>query len=74
MQEVLRPFSWFKPLTTYYIVKTEVVGRQQIIDGLTELSRRYPGRIRFVVTPLMQGRYQGILKSEEWVDLNERTD
>lgn len=73
MIEVLKPFSWYRPLTTYYVIKTDAMGRQAIIDGLTTIGRAYPNRVRFVVSPLMQGAYQGFLNQDEWQHINDRT-
>ena len=71
---ILKPYSWVRPLTTFYILQTDAIGREAIIAGLTSITRRYPNRIRFVVSPLMQGRYQGILNPDDWAAINSRTD
>lgn len=73
MIEVLKPYSWARPLTTYYVVDTDVYGRQAIQDRLLEIGRTYPSRVRFLVSPLMQGGYQGFLTQEQWNAINERT-
>ena len=70
---VLRPYSWFRPLTTYYIVKTDEIGRQAIYAGLLSVGRSHPNRINFVVSPLMQGAYLGFLPEKNWPQINERT-
>ncbi|MGK9199444.1 hypothetical protein [Sinorhizobium meliloti] len=73
MIEVLRPYSWARPLTTYYVVKTDAFGREAINANLTRIGQNYPQRVRFVVTPLMQGPYQGFLTQQDWQAVNERT-
>ncbi len=73
MIEVLKPYSWYRPLTTYYIVATDYVGRDAIIIDLTRVGERYPDRVRFVVTPLMHGQYQGFLNQADWPEINNRT-
>lgn len=73
MVEVLQPYSWVRPLTTFYIIKTDAVGRETINANLTKIGQRFPQRIRFVVTPLMQGPYQGFLTQQDWTAINERT-
>jgi len=70
---VMKPYSWFRPLTTYYVVRTDEVGRQAIYAGLLAVGRAYPSRINFVVSPLMQGAYLGFLPEAHWPQINERT-
>ncbi|GAA5540437.1 hypothetical protein Brsp02_01039 [Brucella sp. NBRC 113783] len=74
MISVLKPYSWYRPLTTFYIIKTDLLGRDAIISGLNAIARKYPGRTRFVVSPLMQGTYQGILNNNDWTEINQRTN
>lgn len=71
---VLQPYSWVRPLTTFYIVKANPLERDAIITGLNNVEHAHPGRVRFVVSPLMQGPYQGLLTKDDWDKINERTD
>lgn len=73
MVQVLKPYSWHRPLTTFYILQTDTIGREVIINGLTAIGRKHPNRIRFVVSPLMQGGYQGLLNKDDWDQINQRT-
>lgn len=73
MVAVLNPYSWIRPLTTFYIIQTDVYGRQAIQDGLISVGRMYPSRVHFLVSPLMSGGYQGFLPNNLWAQINERT-
>lgn len=73
LQQILKPYGWHRPLSTFYIIPIDAFGRDAVVNGLTSICNRYPGRIRFVVTPLMQGHYQGMLAPSDWQAINERT-
>jgi hypothetical protein len=70
---VLKPYSWARPLTTFYIVHTDVFGRETIQRELTAIGQKYPAWVRFLISPLMQGQYQGFLTKNDWDNINART-
>lgn len=73
MVAVLKPYSWVRPLTTFYIINTDVFGRQRINDGLLAVGQAYPTRVKFLITPVMQGPYLGFVAQNDWPEINERT-
>lgn len=73
MIAVLASYSWVRPLTTFYVIKTDVYGRQKIFDDLLKIGQIYSSRVRFLVSPLMQGTYLGFLNQDLWAPMNERT-
>jgi hypothetical protein len=68
--EVLRPYPWVRPLTTFYIVRATGDQREAIVAGLLAVTERFPNRISLVVSPLMQGAYAGALEAEQWQQIN----
>lgn len=73
MLAIINPHGWAKPLTTFYVIKIDPISREAICDGLLRVAQAYPTRVRFVVTPLMQGTYFGYLNQDMWSPVNERT-
>jgi hypothetical protein len=75
MREKLKPYSWVRPLTTFYVVQ---VPSQEtwdfILRTLTEFSKNNSSKINFVMTPLMSGgRYNGVLPPNMWEEINKRS-
>lgn len=67
---VLKAYPWVKPLTTFYIVQATGAQREAIRAGLATVSTAYPGRVEFVITPLMSGSYSGVLPQKTWGNIN----
>ena len=76
MREVLRPFSWVRPLTTFFVVRLNLHADQDSIrDGLLAVAKSVAEQVHFVVSPIMSsGRYDGYLPQDMWPELNQRTD
>lgn len=76
MREVLRPFSWVRPLTTFFVVRVNRGGdRDTIRDGLVAIAKSVAEQVHFVVSPIMSpGRYDGYLPQDMWSELNQRTE
>lgn len=74
MKAVLKPYSWVRPLSTFYIVKVNGQSDWDLIrNNLTAVSES-ENKINFVMTPLMSGgSYNGMLPSKTWADINERS-
>lgn len=74
--EKIKPYSWVRPVNTFYVIKVDSVERRvEIVKSLTQAAQGVPESVFFVVTPLMVGgRYDGLLPKENWDQLNERTD
>jgi len=75
LKNCLKPYSWVRPLTTFYIVS---VSSQQvwgtILQCFQAVCLRYKDEIHLVMSPLMQGgRYDGILPQNLWTEINQRT-
>lgn len=75
MREVLKPFSWARPLSTFYVVCVSgETDRQTLQNGLQSVAKSVSETVHFVVSPLMSaGRYDGYLPSDMWPKINERT-
>lgn len=76
LKTVLKPYSWARPLTTFYIVN--VPSQQEfdfILNSLTQYSQSFPGKINIVMSPLMSGgRYNGVLPQNMWDEINSRSN
>ncbi len=75
MRDVLKPYSWARPLSTFYVVKVNgEYDRTAIREGLTAIASSSSSTVHFVVTPLMSsGSYDGYLPKDMWDNINERT-
>jgi hypothetical protein len=75
--EMLRPLAalqFVRPLTTFFVVQ---VSSQQswnsLLEALTRVAQRYPGRVNFIMSPLMTGGiYNGFLPGNLWTAINAR--
>lgn len=76
IEEILRPFTHVRRLTTFYIVYVPSQAEWTVLlNQLTELSRGIPETFRFIMSPPMEGgRYNGILPRGEWDKVNEITN
>ena len=75
MKEKLAPYSWARPLTTFYVVN---VNSQEtwnsILNQMTSVCKSNPNKINFVMTPLMSGgQYNGMLNNDMWAEINKRS-
>ena len=75
MLEALKPYSWVRPLSTFYIVQIHSESaRGGIQSALEAVAKAAPERIHFLISPAMQGgKYNGYLSSGAWPKINERT-
>ncbi len=75
LSAVLKPYSWVRPLTDFYIVESTQDGQyRKIIDDLTAVARRHADAFYFMVSPPMNGgRYEGWLKADLWPEINKRS-
>lgn len=75
MLAVLKPYSWVRPLSTFYIVQIHnESARGAIQSALEAVAKAAPEQIHFLVSPAMQGgRYNGYLSRDTWPMINERT-
>lgn len=76
MVGVFAPYSWIRPLNTFYIVKVNSEAQREAVHAdLLTAARSTPHRVLFIVSPLIDGkRYEGLLPKETWPELNLRTD
>ena len=72
---VLKPYSWFRPLKTLYIVHVtsqEIWGK--ILAGLQTVGESHLGKVSLLLSPLMQGgHYDGLLDKDSWDKINARS-
>ena len=75
MQDVLKPYSWVRVLSTFYIVQIRSESaRGAMQSALEAVARAAPERIHFLISPAMQGgRYNGYLSRDAWPKINQRT-
>ncbi|BBO73474.1 hypothetical protein DSCW_08910 [Desulfosarcina widdelii] len=76
MREMLNPYSWARPLSTFYIVQVESQEAWDLIlKQMGEFTQGAPYNINFLMSPLMSGgRYNGILPKEMWEEINKRSE
>ena len=76
MQEGLSGYSWVRPLSTFYVVKTVSEQDRAIIrDRLLKVAKSASKTVHFILSPTMSGgRYDGYLPNDSWEKLNERSD
>lgn len=72
---VLKPYSWVRPLSTFYIVQIHTESaRKTIQSALEAVAKAAPEQIHVLISPAMQGgRYDGYLPGDTWPQINERT-
>ena len=75
MVDVLQPFSWVRPLTTFYVVRLLVESERDLIaDGLLAVAESVSEQVLFLVSPTMpSAQYRGYLPRDMWNELNQRT-
>ena len=76
MKEGLSGYSWIRPLQTLYIVGVDSQDDWDSIRGnLVSTAKKYPRKVIFVMSPLMDGgKYSGILPKELWPKIRKRTE
>ncbi|NWJ25894.1 hypothetical protein [Rhizobium sp. RM] len=70
---VIQPYQWVRPLTTLYITRANFAERNLIIGGMQQVALAHPGRVNVVVSPVMEGRYDGALDQTSWQQINDVT-
>jgi hypothetical protein len=75
LKEVLKPYSWVRPLNTVYVVYVvNEATRQTIIQGLQNVSTQANSLIHILVSPgMVGGQYNGVLPQNLWPELNTRS-
>lgn len=75
MRTALKPHSWVRPLSTFYIVRVASdVERRLLKDRLREVVTSVPEKVHYIVTPAMVGgSYSGWLPKDMWEKINLRT-
>jgi len=76
VREALKPYSWARPLSTFYVVRVAgEADRSAIQSALVSIAKSVTESVNFVVSPIMSsGRYDGYLPTDMWKNINERTD
>lgn len=76
LKKCLDGYSWVRPLTTFYVVRiSSETDRTSIREKLTSAAKAAGVSVHLLVSPAMAGgRYDGLLPSDTWSALNERTD
>ena len=73
---VIKPYSWVRPLTTFYIIKVDTQEQWDKIFAALNAAARSHGsnKAHYVMSPLMNGgQYNGLLPKNLWDAINERT-
>jgi hypothetical protein len=75
MKEVLKPYSWVRPLNDFYIVQVPSQDEyNSILDKLQDIANKNSSAINFVMSPPIIGsRYNGWLPKDLWDQINERS-
>ncbi len=76
MKEGLTAYSWVRALTTFYIVKVNSQNdSHHIHKKLATIAKTHPGKVNFVMSPLMQGgSYNGWLPKDLWPKIRKRIE
>ena len=76
MREEIHPYSWVRPLTTFYVVKVNgETDRETIRSNLEDVAKSVNEKVHFLVSPIMSSsRYSGYLPQDMWEKINQRTD
>ena len=62
------------PLPGYYVVRMGSESDRQLFrEQLLKFAKSNPDTVRYVITPLMRGRYNGFLQKDVWQKILERT-
>ena len=75
MREVLKPYSWVRPLNDFYIVQIPSQDEyNSIINKLQDIANQNPVAINIIMSPpMVGGRYNGWLPKNLWDEINERS-
>ena len=73
--DVLAPYAWVRPLTTFYIVPLpDQLRYNMLVQQLQGVAQQWPMRIHIVISPLMSGgQYMGFLPGDLWPAIAQRT-
>ena len=76
MRDALKPYSWVRPLSTFYIIKISGEhDRTRIKESMENIASSGTVKIHFLLSPIMSsGRYYGYLPKDMWDNINERTN
>lgn len=72
--QILKPYSWVRPLPNFYVVHVDTSDQYQwVSNGLNQAAQKYPNQIHLIVSPPMTaGTYTGFLPQNLWPQINER--
>lgn len=74
--EALKPYSWVRPLTTFYVVPvTSEFDRLTLRDRLVKAAQAAaPTTVHIVISPAMSGgQYDGYLPKDYWQEIGKRS-
>lgn len=76
LKACLEGYSWVRPLTTFYVVRTDSEADRAILkERLVAVARSAGVTVHIVISPSMAGgRYDGFLPADSWEKLNKRSD
>lgn len=72
MIDVLKPYPWVRPLTTFYILPATVGQRASINAALSSIANSVSQEVQFLISPLMGGSYMG--RHSDWASINARAE
>lgn len=75
LKDVLKGYSWVRPLRATYIVKVNSPeNRLELKTSIIDVIKSTNEKINFVMTPAMEGgSYTGWLPKDLWDKVNQRT-
>ena len=76
LKKCLDGYSWVRPLSTFYVVRTNSENDRTILkDRLVAVAKAETVTVHIIVSPSMAGgRYDGYLPTDAWEKLNKRSD
>jgi hypothetical protein len=75
LQNALKPYASVQPFGTVYIVNVpSQEAWSTILKSLKAVGLQHPSKTRVLASPLMQGGfYDGLLPTQVWKDINEKS-
>lgn len=75
LQVALRPYSWVRPMTNFYVVNVPSSDQYNALAGaLQHIATKYSANVHLIISPPMSGgRYTGVLPQNLWAELNSRS-
>jgi hypothetical protein len=71
LRAVLKSYSWVRPLETVYMIRLEREDQKDALQkALLDAAQPYMAEVNYLITPIMTGRFDGLLPATMWPELN----